>query len=547
MASPTRKAARSRRSTCSRFTVLIAALVLALVLVACGGGGGGAARDRENGRTLVLAIGGEADDGFDPTLGWGRYGSPLFQSTLLVRDADLELQNDLATGYEVSDDGLLWTVDIRDDARFSDGEPVTAADVAHTFNRAAEAGGLTDVTVLDEAIARSDTTVEFHLEEPQSTFVNRLVTLGIVPEHAHDDRYAANPIGSGPYRLVSWNRGQQLIVERNNDHHGPRPAFDRLVFLFGDEDAGLAAARSGDAQVVAVPGNLATIDITGMRLVEVPSIDNRGITFPYVPDDGDRAQDGAPIGNDVTADPAIRRAVNLALDRQALVDGVLEGHGAPAYGPVDGLPWFEPDSAIDDADPDTARTLLDEAGWTAESDGIRTKDGDRARFRLLYPAADSTRQGLALATVDMIRPIGIEIDAVGVSWDEIAERRHADPVLYGWGSHDPTELYNLHHSTLAGTESWNPGFYANPIVDQHLDAAMAATDQETANQHWRAAQLDENHEGIAAVADAPTAWLVNLDHTYYVDECLDVGQPQIEPHGHGWPFTAGISSWRWTC
>lgn len=542
-----RHAPRPRRlSRPGRLTTLAALLITALILGACGGGGG-AAKKNDDGTTLVLAIGGEADDGFDPTLGWGRYGSPLFQSTLLIRDADLELQNDLATGFEVSDDGLVWTVDIRDDARFSDGEPVTAADVAYTFNRAAEAGGLTDVTVLDEAVATSDTTVEFHLERPQSTFVNRLVTLGIVPEHAHGDRYAANPIGSGPYRLVSWDRGQQLIVERNDDHHGPRPAFDRLVFLFSDEDASLAAARSGDAQVVGVPGTLATSEIAGMKLIEVPSIDNRGITFPYVPDDGDVGEDGAPIGNDVTADPAIRRAVNLTIDRQALVDGVLEGHGAPAYGPVDGLPWFEPDSAIDDADPDTARTLLDEAGWTTDGDGIRSKDGVPARFRLLYPAADSTRQGLALAAADMIRPIGIDVDAVGVSWDEIAERRHADAVLYGWGSHDPTELYNLYHSSLAGTESWNPGFYANPTVDEHLDAAMAATDQDRANEHWRAAQLDEDGEGIAPAADAPAAWLVNLDHTYYVDECLDVGRPQIEPHGHGWPFTAGISSWRWTC
>lgn len=111
------------------------------------------------GATLVLAIGGESEDGYDPTLGWGRYGSPLFQSTLLRRDANLNIVTDLATGYTVSDDGLLWTVTIRDDVLFSDGEPLTAQDVAYTFNTAAASAGLTDVTVLDEAVALDDTTV----------------------------------------------------------------------------------------------------------------------------------------------------------------------------------------------------------------------------------------------------------------------------------------------------------------------------------------------------------------------------------------------------
>ena len=171
----------------------------------------------------MLTIGGESEEGYDPTLGWGRYGSPLFQSTLLRRDEDLNIVNDLATDYSVSDDGLTWTMTIRDDAVFSDGEPLTAADVAYTFNKAAESGGLTDVTVLEEAVATDDTTVELRLKQPQSTFVNRLITLGIVPKHVHGPDYARNPIGSGPYQLVQWDEGQQLIVEANPTYYGEAP------------------------------------------------------------------------------------------------------------------------------------------------------------------------------------------------------------------------------------------------------------------------------------------------------------------------------------
>jgi peptide/nickel transport system substrate-binding protein len=535
-----------------------AALVVAaglLVLGACAGGD-----DREEdgarpadeaadveARTLTLAIGGEPDDGFDPTLGWGRYGSPLFQSTLLARDADLNVVPDLATDHAVSDDGLTWTVTIRDDATFSDGEPVTARDVAYTFETAARSGGLTDVTVLDRAVAVDEHTVELHLRAPQSTFVNRLVSLGIVPEHAHDERYARNPIGSGPYVLVQWDQGQQLVVERNETYYGPRPAFDRLVFLFTDEDAGLAAARAGEVDLVAVPAVLATGAPAGMHLVDVPAVDNRGIMLPTVPDAGEVTAHGAPIGNDVTADPAVRRALNVAVDRAALVDGLLEGFGSPAYGPVDGLPWFEPRSAVADGDVEAAGELLATAGWLADDDGVRTKGGRQAAFRLLYPAGDSIRQGLALAVADMVRPAGIEIEAVGASWQEIERRMHADAVLFGWGSHDPTEMYNLYHSSRAGVEYWNPGFYRNERVDEYLDLALGAPDQEEANVFWRAAQLDDDGVGFGAPGDAAWAWLVNLDHTYYVDDCLDVGTPQVEPHGHGWPITAGIAGWRWTC
>ncbi|WP_324244644.1 ABC transporter substrate-binding protein [Pseudonocardia sp.] len=537
--------ARGARSS-PRWAALAAAAAMAVVVAGCGTPTPAPAAAPPD--ELRLAIGGESEEGYDPTLGWGRYGSPLFQSTLLTRDADLNVVPDLATNYSVSEDGLVWTVDIRTDARFTDGTPVTARDVAYTFSTAARSGGLTDVTALQEAVAVDDDTVELRLTAPQSTFVNRLVSLGIVPEHAHGPDYARNPIGSGPFRFVQWDPGQQLIVERNDDYYGQLPAFRRVVFLFTDEDATVAAATAGQVDVAAVPSSLATATIPGMRLEAVTSVDNRGISFPTVPDTGRTDADGRPIGNDVTSDLAIRQAVNWAVDRQALVDGVLAGYGSPATGPVDGLPWYEPASAIPGNDPARAASILDAAGWVdSDGDGVRERNGVRAAFTLLYRAEDSLRQGLALAVADMVRPVGIDITVSGVSWDAITNRLHADAVVFGWGSHDPTEMYNLYSSRQAGIEFWNPGYYSNPTVDAHLDAAMAATDPEVANRHWRAAQADENGVGFGPAGDAAWAWLVNLQHTYYVDECLDIGRPQIEPHGHGWPITAGITGWRWTC
>ncbi|QCX27648.1 ABC transporter substrate-binding protein [Nocardioides jishulii] len=523
-----------------------AALCLLLVAAGCASDDGAGATEVPT--ELRLAVGGESEEGYDPTLGWGRYGSPLFQSTLLTRNADLSIGTDLATDYSVSEDGLVWSVDIRDDAEFSDGEPVTAEDVAYTFTTAAKEGGLTDVTSLKSAEVVDEDTVELTLVKPQSTFVNRLVSLGIVPEHAHGKDYAQKPVGSGPFTLVDWAKGEQLVVARNDNYYGEKSPFERVVFVFTDEDASLAAARTGDVHVAGLPAALATQEISNMRLEAITSIDNRGMHFVTVPDEGRKSPAGLPIGNDVTADKAIRQAVNYAVDRQALVDGVLEGFGSPATGPVDNSPWYNPDSAIEDADVDRAKKLLADAGWTdSDNDGVVEKEGRDATFTLLYPAGDSLRQGLALSVVDQVKPAGIKITTEGVSWDEIYKRLHTDSVLFGWGSHDPYEMYSLYKSDLAGSDLLNAGYYSNKVVDGHLDAALAATDPEEANEHWKAAQIDADGNGFSAPADAAWAWLVNLEHTYYVNDCLDLGETHIEPHGHGWPITASIGEWTWTC
>ncbi|MEV8376466.1 ABC transporter substrate-binding protein [Kribbella sp. NPDC056861] len=520
-----------------------AVLVGAAVLTGCTSGvDAGGSTPKE----LRLAIGGESEDGYDPTLGWGRYGAPLFQSTLLARDADLKIVNDLATRHTVSADGLVWTVDLRDDAKFSDGKPVTAEDVAYTFTTAAKSGGLTDVTALSKAVAIDNDTVELRLSKPQSTFVNRLISLGIVPKHAHGKDYARKPIGSGPFTFVQWDEGQQLIVQRNDAYYGTKPAFERVVFTFTAEDATLAAAKAGQVSIASVPSGLAKTTAPGMKLIPVKSVDNRGLMFPTVPDTGKKSKDGLPIGNNVTSDKAIRQAVNYAVNRDALVEGILEGYGSPATGPVDGLPWYEPSSAIRSNDPAKAKAILDAAGWV-DRNGVRERNGVKAAFTLLYPADDTLRQGLALSVADMLKPIGIQLKAQGVSWDVIDKRKHVDAVLFGWGSHDPSEMYNLYSSTQAGTEYWNAGYYSNPAVQKNLDAALGATDQDAATNYWKAAQRDADGNGFGPSGDAAWAWLVNLQHTYFVSDCLDIGKPQIEPHGHGWPITAGITGWRWTC
>jgi peptide/nickel transport system substrate-binding protein len=275
-------------------------------------------------------------------------------------------------------------------------------------------------------------------------------------------------------------------------------------------------------------------------------VDNRGVLFPTQPEEGKTTKEGAPIGNNVTNDLAIRQAVNYVIDRKTLVKGILEGFGSPAFAPANGTPWDQPQAAIEDANLDAAKKILADGGWKPGADGIMEKNGLKAEFQLVYPASDSTRQALALASVDMVKQIGIKVTPIGRSWDEIPKLRHSNPVLFGWGSHDATEIYNLYHGAMAGVGSYNAGYYQNARTDSLLDRAMGAPSEEESVAFWKDMQWD-GKEGVTAQGDAVWAWLVNLDHTYFVSTCLNVGTPQVEPHGHGWPITANITSWTWTC
>ncbi|MGE7622987.1 ABC transporter substrate-binding protein [Viridibacillus sp. NPDC096237] len=494
---------------------------------------------------LVLAFDSEPEAGFDPTTGWGRYGSPLFQSTLLKRDDKLNIVNDLATKYKVSEDGKVWTVKMREDVKFSDGEPLTAADIVFTFETANNNGSVVDLNGLDKVEEVDDYTVKFTLKEPQSTFVNALVATGIVPKHAYGKDYAENPIGSGPFQLVQWDKGQQLIITANPEYYDKKSNFKQITFLFLNEDAAFAAAQAGTVDLAYMPAAFSKQKVKGMRLETVQTVDNRGIVFPFVKS-GDVNENGLPIGNDVTADPAIRHAINMGVDRQALVEGVLEGHGTPAYTSVDGLPWWNPETVIKDADMDGAKKLLSEAGWKdTDGDGILEKDSLKAEFTLYYLSNDTIRQSLAITVVDMLKPLGINIKLEGGSWDMIAKKMYSNPVLMGWGSHDPHEMYNIYSSKSAGIEYYNTGYYQNKMVDSYFEKALRSKNEEEAIELWKKAQWDGT-TGLSAKGNAPWAWLVNINHLYLVKDGLDIGDQRIHVHGHGWPATDNIVDWKWT-
>ncbi|MGN1011593.1 MAG: ABC transporter substrate-binding protein, partial [Clostridia bacterium] len=153
-----------------KWMALCLCLVVTLAFAACGGKNETADNSGRTDVVVAMTTASEPSAGFDPIFGWGageHVHEPLIQSTLITTDVDMNFVNDLATAYECSPDGLTWTFTIRDDVKFTNGDPLTASDVAFTFNELRNSEGATaDLSMMDEAVAVDDTTVEFHLNKP---------------------------------------------------------------------------------------------------------------------------------------------------------------------------------------------------------------------------------------------------------------------------------------------------------------------------------------------------------------------------------------------
>jgi peptide/nickel transport system substrate-binding protein len=228
-----------------------------------------------------------------------------------------------------------------------------------------------------------------------------------------------------------------------------------------------------------------------------------------------------PMGDPVTGDIAIRKALDAAVDRQAMVTGVLGGAGDPAYGPV------PPTSEFHVATP-PAPVNLDEAGWVAGTDGIRAKDGQRAEFTLMYPAADSLRKELALAVTADAKKAGIEVKPEGLTWDAIEPRMKDDALIMGWGTpYDPDFVsYKLFGGQFAGQGFFNPGSYRSSVVDKALQEG-----RDNAAPEKRKAAYATFQRQLAA--DAPWVFLTYLQHAYVVRDDVAGVTPRVEAHEHG--------------
>lgn len=482
---------------------------------------------------VTLSLGDEPEAGFDPIYGWGRYNNPLIQSALLKRNGELNVEGDLAEGWTLSPDKKAWTVTLRPGLVFSDGMALTAEDVAFTYRTAQSAATLYDLSNLDRIEVNSPESLTFYLKQADILFADTLASLAIVPQHAYGADYAQHPIGSGPYQFVRWQKGQLLELVANPLYYGPQPHLRHLIIVFSDEESRYTQLLARQLDLAAIPPQYARNLPGTTKLWSITSVDNRGIAWPMVP------YDGHSIGNDVTSDKAIRTAIDGIIDRKLLVDALLDGHARQAYSIADGLPWST-EPVHRHTSLDQAKAQLDAAGWQVQPDGVRAKNGVRAEFTLYYKSGDSIREQLVLAVAQMIKPLGIAVRTKGTSWENISKVMHRSPVLFGFGALSPSEMRYTYHSRFRGVDFYNSGYYSRPAVDRELDAAQSSPSWLEAMPHFQQAQQ-------LVYQDVPWTWLVNLQHLYAGNPCLNLASPMVEPHDHGWPLTNNITDWTWEC
>lgn len=543
---------------------VILSAVMTIGLVACGGSGSSEPKkeDEKSATTeaelkvedksektkdsVVISMDPESESevGFDPILGWAtaeHTHEPLIQSTLLVTNPDLTIDYDLATDYEISDDGLTWTFKIRDDVKFTNGDPLTASDVAFTYNNAKEQVVEADFSMLDSVEATDDTTAVFHLNKPYSVFAYLAAVVGIVPENAYNQAtYGENPIGSGRYMLKQWDRGEQVILEANPDYYGEAPKIKTVTVVFMSEDASYAAAESGQVDVAYTQPNYTQNPIEGYDITAFKSEDIRGIILPCVPAGNtyiDASGQEQPCGHDVTSIRSLRQALSCAIDRDALVENVLYGYGSVAYSNCVGELWENEDMKVD-YEPEKSKQIMEDDGWVLNDDGIYEKDGVKAEFDLLYDSTNAVRTGLAMAVSEMAAEVGIKINPSGSTWDEIKLVTHSNAWICGAGRQDPGDIISRYYTGKNCPE------YSNETVDKYIDEALAENDLEKSYEIWKKAQWDGT-TGIAPQGDAPWVWLVDCDHIYFTKSDLNVIDDKIHPHGYGWTITNNVDQWYW--
>ncbi|MFD6752482.1 ABC transporter substrate-binding protein [Micromonospora gifhornensis] len=504
---------------------LAAGTALLLALVACSSptNPSGAPADAP----LIVATAGEPDT-LNPVLNYGVDGAALIFDGLVSRDERNHLVPALARELPtVSEDGKSITARLRDGVLFHDGTPLTARDVVFTYqavlDEKVDSTLRSDLDMLASVTAPDDTTVVFTLRYAYAPFLQRL-TLGIVPAAAFDGQdvnkaaFNRQPIGTGPYRVTSWTPGDRLVLAANDRYWGGRPTNSGVVVAFvPDDNVRAQRTRAGEFDAAELPPKLASGFDTqaGYRVHKTPTADYRGVMLP--------------MGNPVTGDVAVRRALNVAVDRAAMVNGVLGGAGEPAYGPVPPSSEFaEPAVAgAPTADPAAATALLDAAGWRPGPDGIRVKNGTRAAFSLMYPAADSLRKELALAVTADAKKIGIAVTPEGLTWDAITPRMGSDALIMGYGTpYDPDFVsYKLFHSDFAGQGFFNPGSYASEVTDRALRDGRAEADPAQRKAAYATFQRQ-------LATDVPWVFLTYLEHTYVVRDSVNGVVPRVEPHEH---------------
>jgi len=412
-------------------------------------------------------------------------GSVLINKVIfpgLVRpDSLLRPEPDLAESWTVSPDGKTYTFRLRGGVKWHDGVPFTARDVKFTFDQILDpkSGTLlwSDFSMITRVEAPDSLTVRFTLDTPFAPFLTLLgYNAGIIPEHVFGGRpildatdfNRARPVGTGPYRVVSSIQGSSITLEANPDYYRGPPRLQRIVFrLVPDASAQVAQLRAGELDLVTLePANL-----PGVRGVEGIAVRDAMVPQHYFVGFNQRLPLFKPA--------AVRRALDRAVNRRAIIDGVLKNAADLPVGTIPGAlkDWFADSLPRVPYDTAEALRILTGEGWRRDGDGIlRNASGEPFRFTLLVDKGNPSREQAALAVQQDLKRIGMDVAIQTMEFASLV-RDYLQPgrfeaLLIWWTTPPDPDQYSYY----ATGQINNNVAYSNRRADSLLLAGRGETD-----------------------------------------------------------------------
>ncbi|HLR40184.1 MAG TPA: ABC transporter substrate-binding protein [Virgibacillus sp.] len=456
-----------------------------------------AAEDGEE--TLIFGRGSDSItlDAAIPTDGESIYVTNQIYDTLVrYEEESTEVKPALATDWEVSDDNLVWTFQLREDVTFHDGNEFTAEDVVYNFERWTTSSeffyygymfGATEDNmkgIIDKVKATDDNEVEIHLSEPNAPFLQTLAMppFGIASPEAieeYGEDYFKNPVGTGPFVFEEWVPDDSITVTKNEDYFGEAANVEKVIFrTIPDNGARFMELQAGsiDLMMGLNPQDIQTAeDDEDLQIIRRPSMN-----VSYMALNTDKE---GPM-----SEKLVRQAINLAIDKEELLK-LYEGIGKPAKNPIPPSLWGYNDDIEDyEYDVEEAKALLAEAGY---ADGFDIKLYTFANPRPYMPQPKVSAQAIQ----EMLKEVNINVEVIENDWDShltATENGEHDMAFLGWtgDNGDPDNFFYVlldKDNTKIGSAG-NIAFYKSDDVHDLFKSAQMEMDQDKRTEYYMEAQ-----------------------------------------------------------
>ena len=414
---------------------------------------------------------------------------------LLKYNANLDLEGELAESWQVSADNKTITFKLKPNLKWADGKPLTSADVLFTWQAVTDpktaSPYASDYEIVKKADAPDALTFSVTYEKPFAPALDSWSGLAILPKHLlqgqdlHTTAFARKPVGSHYYQLDQWKHGENLTLSRNPSSVLGQAKIDKLITrIIPDSSAQFLELMAGN------------IDSMGLDPIKYSRI------IPARPELNKKLNLYKELGNSYTYmgfnlkrkpynDVRVRQAINFAIDKQEIIDGVYLGLGiniASPYKP--GTRWSNPNLTPYPYDPQKARALLKEAGFVdSDGDGIIERDGKPFTFEMITNQ-NKEREKSAVLIQRRLKDVGINATIRAVEWASFISRfiktGDFDVVVLGWGLGLDPDQYNIWHSSQQAPGQFNFIGYHNPKVDALLDQGRLELDPDKRQKIYHA-------------------------------------------------------------